>query len=442
MLILSDDQRFDTMNVMPNVRHLIGDKGVRFENAFISNSLCCPSRASILTGLYSHGNGTYQNLGPFGGFASFDDSSTLATWLTPTYDTALFGKYLNGYMEPAHTTMYVPPGWDRWYGLAEDASKYYGFDQLISDGAGTPAIESFGHEPGDYSTNVLTRQAVKFIEVDHGGDPFFLYFAPNAPHGPVVPAPGDKRRSRSIRIERSPNFNELDMSDKPPHAADIPRLSANARERMDRRFREQKRALIGLDTAVGKLLDALRREKALANTMIVYMSDNGFLFGEHRWVWKGVPYEEAIHVPMYIRYDRMIETPGDRHDLVVNIDVAPTIMDAAGLVPPGPWDGSSLLPLLDGQGPSSWRTDFLLEHLDDGRGRHHVPTMCGIRSEDFAYMWYGRSGEELYDLSDDPYELHNLASDPDHASTLTAMRARVTQLCSPPPPDPQFQLPP
>jgi arylsulfatase A-like enzyme len=176
--------------------------------------------------------------------------------------------------------------------------------------------------------------------------------------------------------------------------------------------------------------------------MIVFMSDNGLAFGEHRWRGKLSPYEESIRVPLVIRYDHHAIPHRDDH-LALNIDLAPTFADVAGVIPPSPVDGTSLRELLEGGSPE-WRKDFLVEHLRSGF-HPDIPTYCSVRSLGFSYTLYEyRKGpswdEELYDLARDPYELHNLAARERYAGVMSTQRQRARELCSPPPPG--FTFPP
>ena len=175
VFILTDDQRWDTLFAMPNVQALLGDHGITFANAFVSNAVCCPSRASILTGNYSHTTGVYRNNSPHGGFKSFNARSTIATWLPRRYQAILLGKYLNGFA-PRDARGYVPPGWDRFVALTDDGSGQY-YDYIL--GANGRIVRE-GHRRSDYSTTLLAGKAVSFIENTNG--PLFLYFAPHAPH--------------------------------------------------------------------------------------------------------------------------------------------------------------------------------------------------------------------------------------------------------------------
>ena len=420
VLILTDDQRWDTLAAMPNVQRLLARPGVTFDNAFVDDPLCCPSRSSILTGRYVHSTGVWQNTPPLGGFAAFDDRSTVATWLHGAgYRTALVGKYLNRY-----ESSYIPPGWDRWVAFDGGASRYALYYRYVLNVDGRPEVHGGG--PGDYSTTVLTRHAVDFICDTRG--PLFLSFDPYGPHWPYTPAPED-RYSGPIPPPR-PSYDEADVADKPLWIRTIPPLDAARDAQVDQIRRATYDTLVSLDRSVGEIVGALQRTGRLGNTLLVFTSDNGLNWGEHRWVDKVAPYEESIRVPMVVRYDPVV---GDRAGtvdsrLVVNIDLAPTFADAAGVAAPEA-EGRSILPLIAGD-PVTWRSDFAIEHLADVM----VPSYCGVRSTRFAYVAYATGEEELYDLERDPYELTNLAGTPEAAATVERLRQRARELCNPLPP--------
>src|SRR5712691_5385625 len=206
IFILTDDQRWDTLGAMRTVSSELIAHGVDFTNMFVANPLCCPSRASILTGEYSHTTGVWQNKGPIGGFHSFhQDHSTVATWLrTAGYHTALFGKYLNGY-----TGTYIPPGWEHWAAIAGETSPYDLYYKYTLNVDGT--LVNRGNKGTDYSTNVLAGMAQDYIRKTKG--PLFVYFAPFGPHTPTTPAPGDA--PPKLAPFRPPSYDEADVSDKP-----------------------------------------------------------------------------------------------------------------------------------------------------------------------------------------------------------------------------------
>jgi N-acetylglucosamine-6-sulfatase len=431
VLILTDDQRWDTLWAMPNVRRLLARHGTTFSNAFVVNSLCCPSRTSILTGNYSHTTGIYTNSYPDGGFEAFtvaeEDHSTIATWLHDAgYRTALIGKYLNQYRQFTDGK-YIPPGWDRWDAFYENIGRYY--DYLMSDNG---HVTWHGDAPSDYSTNVLANKAVNFVRATTS--PFFLYFAPYAPHRPARPAPGDGSAFSDLEPWRPPSYNEADVSDKPRWAQARPLLSPTIQAANDRLGRNVYRSLLAVDRAVGRIVRTLEDTGRLGDTMIVFMSDNGFLDGEHRLIEKVAPYEESIRVPLVVRYDPLTtERRVDSSHLVLNIDLAPTFAQLAGVTPPD-MEGSSFLPFLSDP-VALGRRDFLVEHL----GATRLPTYCSVRSTRYDYTVYQYSDtqekeDELYDLQADPYELDNLASDPAYASIKASLHDRLSDLCVPAPP--------
>ncbi len=422
VLIVSDDQRWDTLWAMPAVRELLGASGVTFENAFVPNPVCCPSRASILTGTYSHTNGVWTNRnGAYGGFEAFDETSTLATWLQDAgYRTGLMGKYLNGYHRPGRQELYVPEGWDRWWSFV--GGRYYGFS-VNSDGA----IVSYGEEETDYVTDVMAAEAEAFIRAEQP-DPFFLYLTPKAPHLPSTPAARHASLFQDLEPWRPASWNEADMSDKPTFLRKRPELSIEQIAALDHKRLEMLRSLVALDEMVARVVTALEETGQLRDTMIIFTSDNGYAWGEHRWDRKTLAYEEVIRVPMVIRFDRLIGAPLVDANLALNIDLAPTIAEVTGLSPP-PMDGASLVPLLTETTPVEWRQDFLVEHWGG-----KIPPYCGVRTTGHLYVAYADGQEELYRLAKDPDQLDNLATDPTEASLRDRLRSRLVSLCSSPPP--------
>jgi arylsulfatase A-like enzyme len=423
VLIVTDDQRWDTLDAMPIVQRELVERGVTFSNAFVSNPLCCPSRSSILTGNYSHTTGVYRQAPPFGAFPSFRDGSTLATWLDDAgYQTGLFGKYIDAYQHAA-LTGYVPPGWDRWVAFVH--SGYYDYD-LSVDGT----IETHGSDPAtDYSTTVLGESAAAFVRSVPADQPLFVEFAPAAPHDPAIAEPRFEQDFPDLVPWRPPSFDEADVSDKPAYVQRFPPLTSASTSSVDGFRRRQLQTLQSADEQVGQLLDALEETGRLEDTLILFTSDNGLLWGEHRWVKKEVPYDEALRVPLVVRYDAgNIATRTEEH-LALNIDLAPTIADLAGVEHPAT-EGVSLGPLLSD--PSApWRSDFLIEHM---QGTNPVPTYCGVRTETQKFVRYVTGERELYDLAADPGELDNVAADPDHADDVARLERRLDELCVPAPP--------
>lgn len=419
VLIVTDDQRFDTLWAMPEVSERLVAEGVTFADAFVVNPICCPSRASILTGDYSHTTLVYGQIPPFGRFEWFDDASTLATWLDDAgYTAGLFGKYLNGYQHAA-LTGYVPPGWDRWVAFVRPDTFDYA---LTIDGD----VERVGRE---HSTELLADEAVRFVLAADG--PLFLVYSPWSPHAPATSSAAHAEAFADLEPARPPSFDEADVSDKPAWVRDLDPLTPSEEAALDDLRIREHRALLGVDEAIGRILDALEARGRLENTLVVLTSDNGLLHGEHRWVKKEAPYEEAIRVPLVLRWDAGGWDAGAELDgvLALNVDLAPTIADVAG-IPHPPTDGRSLLRVIDDP-DAAWREDFLIEHLE---GTNPIPTYCAVRSERWKYVRYVTGEEELYDLEADPFELENLAADPARVSVLQERRGRLRELCVPPPP--------
>ncbi len=416
VLILSDDQTPETLPhqppVMPYLQRRIEDPNdhwITFSNAFLNTPLCCPSRATILTGRYSHETGVRSN----DDGDRFDDSSTVATWLRSAgYTTALIGKYLNVY--PFGRAPYVPPGWSRWFGRAQGAPGHLYYDySLIQEGF----PRAYGAAPSDYSTDVLSSLATSFIRTAPSGSPFLLYFAPSAPHNPWTPPPRYAGSWSGKPLPRPPGLNERDVSDKPAWVRGLPELTPAELRQVELDRRSAYESLRGLDDAVRAIVEALRERGVLDDTVIFFLTDNGLSLGEHRWLLKECPYEECISTPFVVRM------PGatahtDPH-LVSNVDLAPTFAALGHATPTSPVSGRSLVPLLEGRTPPGWRSGVLLEWA----GGNVVPPWWGIRTKRFAYVELGTGERELYDLRKDPFELTNLAGTP----AVSALQARLAR---------------
>jgi N-acetylglucosamine-6-sulfatase len=434
IVILTDDQRTETLTSMPILQRLIVKHGVSFANSFVSDSLCCPSRASILTGNYAHTTGVYDNHPPHGGAPAFrrhgDEKSTIATWLhRDGYDTGLFGKYLNSYGGG------VPPGWDRWVAYDYEPA-YFPFRVFTNvPGAckGTPAC-MLKHEVSTYATTYFGDAATQFIDTAPSNKPVFVYYAPYAPHLPSIPQHKYATRFANLPEFRPPNFNKVTRS-QPPWIRSLPALDNVGIQQLQADREAEYQTLITVDHEVGAIVRSLRETHRLAHSVILYASDNGISWGEHRLSAgsKQVPYDEALRVPLVVRYEPSTTKPRIDHHLIVNIDWAPTLADIAG-APHPKTEGRSFLPLLEGRPlQKPWRTQFLLEHYD-GSPPSLDPTFCGIRSVRYMYVRYSGGYQELYDLKRDPYELENIASDPAEAPVISHMRALLATECRPPPP--------
>jgi N-acetylglucosamine-6-sulfatase len=439
VLILTDDQRFDTLTTMPHVQRLMAH-GITFNKAFVTNSLCCPSRVTINTGGYSHTTGVYTNVytdaSPYGGFEAFHrsggESGTIAVALHDAgYRTALVGKYLNKYAGP-----YVPPGWDDWAAFSgtNNGGAYYNYDLFIHHPA-SDRFEHHGADRADYSTDVLRRKATSFLRSTPADQSLFLEVTPYAPHNVIVPAPRDATSyvGGVSRSELRPSFDEADVSDKPAYIQSRDLMSARGAEH---HLELEDEALQAVDRTVAAISKELRSSGRLNNTLLLFMSDNGLAFGEHRWPYKLVPYEESIRVPFVIRYSPMTAPAAGSvsNGIVSNVDVAPTFAEVAGIGQTfdgvGTVDGTSLVPILDGTA-TSVRSDLLLEHIDYPT-HFHVPSYCGLRTAGWMYARYDDGYQELYRLGNDPYELHNVASG--GLPALSRLRRRTKELCDPLPP--------
>ena len=413
VVVVTDDQRADTLQYMPTVWSELVGRGVNFTNAFVTNPLCCPSRASILTGAYSHTTGVYTNELPHGGFESFRDGSTIATWLDGAgYETALVGKYLNGY-----SGSYVPPGWDRWVALTPPGYYRYGYD---IDGTPVPLADQT-----TYSTDFLAQEALSFVEA--APRPFFLYLAPYAPHSAATPAERHANAFPDVPRWRPPSYNEEDVSDKPSWLRAIPKWSKARRANIDRFRTRQFRSLLAVDEAIAGLLQSLSESGELANTVFVFMSDNGLFWGEHRLTGKRYPYEESIRIPFVIRYDGLIDSARSDPRLVLGIDLAPTLAELAGATASGS-DGRSIVPLMQ-SGEGQGRARFLVEGVADT-----PPTYCAVRTLRHLFVVYRNGYRELYDVLSDPWQLRNRARDPAKANLVADLRRVLARLCNPPPP--------
>ena len=359
----------------------------------------------------------------------------MATWLHGAgYQTALMGKYLNGYKYAD----IIPPGWDRWFvSTTDDRGGFEYYNYTMSD-QGTSVF--YGSDPQDYSTDVLSGQADSWIRGADPSKPMFLELSTAAPHSPATPGPKYINAFNDLAPYRPPSFNELDASDKPQWVQQTALMNGTDIATTDAFRKDMYRTLLSVDDMVTTVVQALAATGRLSNTMIVLAGDNGYSWGEHRrWDRKSSPYENDTRVPMVIRYDPLTATASHDQHLVTNLDWAPTFADLAGTSAPGA-DGTSLLPLLRGD-QTTWRTDFGVEHLQ-GLG-DDIQSYCQVRNDTgFSYTKYATGEEELYDLNADPYQLSNAVTDPSYATVLAQLRTRAPQICNPPPPDMTFNTTP
>jgi N-acetylglucosamine-6-sulfatase len=472
LFVLTDDMRLDDLQYLPHVRQLIGAEGMTFDNEFDNVTLCCPARTSILRGQYSHNTGVLTNGGTTGGFETAHainvEKSTIATAMQSAgYTTGLFGKYLNGYPNTVSPS-YVPPGWDTWSSSSK-GNAYGEFNYTLNEN-GTQV--AYGAKATDYGTDVYARQTTAFI--DHAaaaGKPFFAYLAVYAPHQPATPAPQDAKTFRGLKATRDPAYDEADVSDKPAFVRNLPRMRPQVQTKVDRLARRRAQSLQAVDRDIAGLISHLDRIGQLDNTYVVFTSDNGFHLGQHRMpAGKQTAYETDIRLPLLVRGPGVAAGTHVRA-ITGNIDLAPTFAALGGATMTDSPDGRSLVPFLRGQPPAAtdWRQVYLLEHwltslkpqdragagelepddLDQSDAATaggastststsiragkaalgNIPEYRGLRTARYTYVEYSTGEKELYDITNDPNELTNLAASAS-PSLLATLHTRLAQLRS------------
>ena len=456
VVIMVDDLDTELLEVllffqlMPNLSQHIIERGIRFDESFVTNSLCCPSRASFLTGQYSHNNGVLMNTPPNGSVSALRDSSTVATALHNVgYRTGYVGKYLNGYgawgsvvgaEEPSgpFDSRYVPPGWDDWQALV-DPTTYEVYNYKLSDNG----VEvEYGDLESDYQTDVLAQRSVDFITesnfYERGDAPLFLVVNPMAPHvevcfrpecvigwaGTIRPAPRHEShpiRSLSFLPGYKLSFNETDVADKILWVQDMPKLTAQNISDVTRKYQDRLTSMLAVDDLIGRVVNALRQTGRLDTTWLIFTSDNGYLHGEHRLPEKTYAYEEAIRVPLIIAPPRL----GQKYSsgrIALNIDLAPTLSAIGGADMAHRVDGRSLVPLMQAPRRTDWRRRFLVEHWKTPSS-NDIPTYSAVRTDlelglvrNHVWIEYETDGFETehYDLNSDPRQLDSIpANAPD-----------------------------
>jgi arylsulfatase A-like enzyme len=391
ILLMTDDQTLEEMRALPRTASWIAGRGTNFTRAHISYPLCCPARATTLSGRYMHNTGVRGNSAPSGGWEAFRGGGTearaLPVWLRDAgYYTVQIGKYMNGYNGSPPP---VPPGWDEWYGKYSEYDEalhggriYFGYRFLEDPPAvggvpcpsGAPANPGeaftchYGFDADDYQTDVIRDKAVEAIH-RLGGDvdpkrPFFLNVWFNAPHAPYVPAPRHAGHFASLPIETPAGSNENKVSDKPRFLRRLPKLGKAKLDGIVNRRRARLEMLLSVDEAVDAIAKALDEENELNNTYLIFVSDNGYFNGEHRIrQGKYLPHEPSTHVPLMISGPG-IPAGGASEELVSNVDIAETIRQATGASAQLPQDGRTLLPFA--ANPSLRTTRPLLLEGDTG----------------------------------------------------------------------------
>jgi len=410
LIIVTDDQRFDTMKYMPNTQRMIFDQGVTFSHGYITTPFCCPSRASILTGLYAHNHYVHVNTNKLYLPTVVDDLHKNG------YYTGLVGKYLNSWDGS------VRPEFDYWVSFWGGTVPSYNDPELNVNGDWSKHTGYMTYLFEDYVKEYLGKAT-------NQRKPFFLLFAPNAPHAPYTPLKEDKGLLTDLALFRPPSYNEEDMSDKPDSIANKPLFSDERVEEIDNTRRRQLLTLISLDRSIGAIMEKLKETGELDNTVIIFLSDNGKHWGEHRLDTKSTAYEEAVKVPFAMRYPALIPTPYVEDKLVANIDIAPTIYELSETKMPDVIDGLSLVNLLTGNG--DWRSSLLLEAWPD-RGN-----WVSMHTEQYVYIETENDKPEFYDLAVDPYEMDNAIDDPQYQSIILELQQTLQKEKEPslPPPE-------
>ena len=487
LVVMTDDQAAADVAQMPNVKKLLAAQGTTFADAVDSFPLCCPARATFITGQYAHNHGVGGNFYPYGWYGMKDRGNTLPAWLQKSgYTTALIGKWLNGYgARDAHGE--VPKGFDIWRGLLDvSAYDYYNFvmnrngklkswgdsayaKKLVEfakievtkiTGSGLQAVlgqlnKVFGPapytywgtaNPKDYSPDV-TGGVTESIVRDQGKSkkPFFVWWAPAAPHREDVstalmgrpgpdprPAPRYEERSKGFTLPQPPNFNVPDLTVTNMREKAVP-LSSGAIQQLQLDYEGRMGSLLAVDDHVKHLVDVLRQTHQLKNTVIVFVSDNGWLQGQHAVPGdKYLPYEESLRVPLIMRGPGIPAHQTVRGQ-VSNIDFAPTLLNLAKAKAGRTQDGVSLVPTM--RDPRK-RPDRALEiealqplFAGDVPQNGWDQPYNGVRTDRYTYVVYKNNGEEeLFDRRQDPFELNNVVNDPAFAGIKASLAAKLTKL--------------
>jgi arylsulfatase A-like enzyme len=428
--IMSDDHASHAVscygsriNRTPNLDR-IAAQGMRFDNCFVTNSLCGPSRAALLTGQYSHINGYTQNEGQFDG-----TQATFPKMLQQAgYQTAIVGKWHLGS---------DPTGFDYWNILPGQG--VYIDPQFIEMGV--------KKQIRGYVTDIITELAIDYLKSCDKKRPFCLLYHHKAPHRSWVPDAkhadlyeNDKlpvpatfdddyatrarpAREQQMTIERE--LNRTDLKQDPPPGLGSHELKEWKYQRF---LKDYVRVIAAIDDNVGRLLDYLDESGLAGNTIVIYTSDNGFFLGDHGWFDKRFMYEESLRVPLMVRFPGRIKPGSASKAFIINTDFAPTFLNYAGVRVPGDMQGVSFRPILEGREPRNWRRSIYY-HYYEFPAPHHVYPHVGVRTERYKLVHYYTIQEwELFDLQQDPHELRNRYGDPDFASVRENLTAELRRL--------------
>lgn len=424
IFILTDDHRYDAMSFLkgqewletPHLDSLARD-GAHLKNAFVTTALCSPSRASILTGVYAHKHRIVDNNTPIPrGTRYFPELLQKAG-----YQTGFFGKWHMGGVDDS-----PQPGFDRWVSFRGQGTYLPGANGLNVNGR---KVAQKG-----YITDELTDYALEWAGSLEPNQPFFLYLSHKAVHAEFEPAARHKGKFAGKKFQPPVTMDPAAVRNAPLwvrnqrnswHGVDFPYHSTLDIEDYYRQYAE---TLCGVDDSVGRVLDFLRQRGQLDSTLVIYMGDNGFAFGEHGLIDKRTAYEESMRVPMLARCPELFAGGRTVNEVVAGLDIMPTVLDAAGITPPAGLDGASFLPVLAGR-PANWRRELLYEYYWE-RNFPQTPTIHALRGDRFKYIhchgvW---DVDEFYDLAADPLEANNLIFAPEHQETVRQMNRRLFEI--------------
>ena len=422
IFILTDDQRYDAMGFLkaqtfiktPNM-DLLAKEGAYLQNAFVTTSLCSPSRASILTGLYAHKHKVVDNNNPIS-----KDIIFFSQYLQKAgYQTALVGKWHMGgnFDDPQR-------GFDYWVSFKGQGTYLPNRNGLNVNGKHVP-------QKG-YITDELTDYALDFLKTRKRDKPFMLYLSHKGVHADFLPAARDKGMAAQYSFVPPANMEASVHIGAPMwvqnqrnswHGIEFPYHSSLDIGEYYKRYAE---TLHSVDASIGKVMAYLKEQGLLESTLIIYMGDNGFQFGEHGLIDKRTAYEASMRVPMLAYCPELIKPGTVVTDVVANIDIAPTLLEAAGLKAPSYMDGMSFLPQLESKRPGTWRTGLLYEYYWE-RNFPQTPTMHALRGDQYKYIHYNGiwDTDELYDLKNDPLEVNNLIRSSEYQDVVKQMNQQL-----------------
>ena len=424
LFVLTDDQRYDAFGFMKGQSFLetpnldaIARNGVHLPNAFVTTALCSPSRASILTGLYAHRHKVVDNDSPLP-----SDLIFFSQYLKQAgYETGFIGKWHMG--GPIDRPQ---PGFDHWVSFKGQGSYLPSKDGFNVNGKHVPQR--------GYITDELTNYALEWLGARKGDKPFMLYLSHKAAHAEFIPAERHRGRYQDKTFAPPKTMDPANVQGAPMwvqnqrnswHGVDFPYHSDLDIEEYYKRYAE---TLLAVDEGLGQVMDLLKERGWLDSTLIIFMGDNGFAFGEHGLIDKRTAYEESMRVPMVMQCPDLFRGGTVVQQVVANIDIAPTILEAAGLRAPDYMDGKSFLTLVEGK-PVPWR-DFLLYEYYWEWPFPHTPTTFALRGDQYKYIHYYGLWDinELYDIKADPLESRNLIASPEHQPVVNKLRAELFEV--------------